>query len=651
MGSHDGRVVEVNPSHRRGTVNQSTLCIRGHFAHDYLHVSERLTDPMIRNGEGLVPVSWDEALEHIATKLSAIKEASGPNSLAFLGSSKCSNEENYLFQKIARVVFQTHNLDNGGYGYGNPVIESCREAYLRGKPATTLSDLEKSEVIFVLGADIPHSAPVIGYALKRAYKERGTPIVLSDPRETELVPFSALWLPVRPQSDVFLINALAALLHSRGAVDHDFIDRFTSGADLLLNGIASLDIQKTSALTGIARGQLERAADLIQGRKTTFIVGNGILQQGNGVQAMQSLFNLILLTGKLGREGSGIIFLTEENNQAGAMDMGVTPDFLPGRVPIGHERGRKQWEDVWGVRLSPDPGLNVIRMVEEAEKGNLRGLYVMGENPLRSLPQPERVKRAFRNLSFLVVQDILETETTRMADVILPAAAFSEKAGAFTNFEGRIQHFRPVVPPPGSALPDWDILNRFYSRMCGSPAAGSLDAIRREITTALPSADRSGGTDHRGWMALLPPHKLFHRKGEGETIAFTPLTAPYEEPEEGDYPVRLIIFSLRCHLGSGTRTSCSERIKAWSPENAVEMSTTDGRRFNLTTGEEARITSPAGSIIRTVRLRERIPTGLAYIPKAVRGHDVMTLIPLRELGKTDSPGWKMCRVKIEKIGS
>jgi formate dehydrogenase alpha subunit len=450
---------------------------------------------------------------------------------------------------------------------------------------------------------------------------------------------------------VFLINALASLLHSRGTVDHDFIERFTSGADLVLRGLESLDLQKATALTGIPREQLEKAADLMQGRKATFIVGNGILQQGNGIQAIQALFNLILMTGNLGREGSGIIFLMEENNQAGAMDMGVTPGFLPGRVPIGHERGRKQWEDVWGVRLSPDPGLNVIRMVEEAEKGNLRGLYVMGENPLRSLPQPERVKRAFRNLSFLVVQDILETETTRIADVILPAAAFSEKAGTFTNFEGRIQHFSPVVPPPGSALPDWDILNRLYTRMCGSPAAGSLDEIRSEITTVLPTANRSGGTGRRGWMAVLPQHKLFHPKREGETIAFAPLTAPYEKPEEGDYPVRLIIFSLRCHFGSGTRTSCSERIKAWSPENAVEMSTTDGHRFNLTTGEEARITSPVGSIIRTVRLRDRILPGLAYIPKAVRDHDVMTLIPLRELCKTDSPGWKMCRVKIEKIGS
>jgi len=647
MGMVDNIIVETNPSHQEGTVNGSTLCVRGHFAHDFLNTEERLTSPLIRKNGELVSAPWDEALEIIANRFLAIKKMNGPQSVAFLGSSKCTNEENYLFQKIARVLLKTNNVDNGSYLSGRCVLSLIDERTDGGCRINPLDGLEKAGVIFVLGADPNNSVPVVSYYLKRA-ASKGIPLIIADPRKTELMNFSSLWLNISPHTDLALINGIAALLSEKKAHDPDFIDRFTEDFSFYRDGLISLDLERVCQVTGIGMRSMEQAADLLKGRKIAFIVGHGILQQRYGIQSMEALLNLSLMTGSLGREGAGIYVLASENNQVGAWDMGAVPDALPGRLPLENNTARKQWEMAWQSKLSPDRGLNIIRMIEEAEKGNLKALFILGENPLRSLPQPDRIRESLSRLEFLVVQDILASETTQIADVILPGAAFSEKGGSFTNMEGRIQTFDPVVPPPGDAKPDWQILDLLAAKIGYPRPYGSLEKLRKEISQFTPMYASLEESREVAWIKESSQKKLFHSEGKGDLIPFSPVVSMEDEASDNSYPFTAILGSLRYHLGSGTRTSRSDRIRDFALKGEVEISTEDGARLNLQAGDKVKISSPYGSIFREVLLKKDLRPGLIFIPLAFHNNDTRQLIELAQMGEADSPGWKECQVKIER---
>jgi predicted molibdopterin-dependent oxidoreductase YjgC len=511
-----------------------------------------------------------------------------------------------------------------------------------------LSALEHAEVIFVIGANPIHSLPVAGYYLKRASRMKGVPMLVADPRRTGLVPFSSLWLPLAPHSDSDLISALAAILHRREAADAHFISRYTEGFDLYLEGLASFDLEQASRVTGLNLDLMEKTADLLQGKRISFVVGQGVLQQRYGVQTMDALINLALMTGSLGLEGKGIYFLARDNNQLGAWDMGTVPDFLPGRQLISGDGNRKYWEQTWGVKLSPDPGLNVIRMVEEAEKGNLKAMYVMGENPLRGLPEPERARKAFENLEFLAVQDILSTETTELADVVLPGAAFSEKSGSFTNMEGRIQSFEPVVSPPPDAKPDWEILDLLAQRMGHPEQYSSVQRIRAEIRRDVPMYADLREDRAQTWIKATSRMRLFDPEGKGEPIFFTPVISTAIDAGEEAYPFKAILGSLRFHLGSGTRTSLSERIRDFGLKGEVEISPEDGNKLNLKQGDKVTISSPHGAISREVTFEKHLSPGLIFVPMAFQDNNAKELLGLTPVGIEDSPGWKVVPVTLEK---
>jgi formate dehydrogenase alpha subunit len=649
MGSVDNQIVEANPSHQEGTVNRSTLCIRGHFAHDFLHAPERLTTPLIRREGGLSMATWDEALGAIKEGLSSIKKRYGPQSIAFLGSSKCTVEENYLFQKIARVCFGSNNIDNGSYSSGRCIENRLNERLGGGGRVTPLDGLEEAEAIFIIGANPTESLPVVSYYIKRASRIKGIPLIVADPRKSALTSFSSLWLPLAPHSDCEMIHGLAAVLNNRGAYDSEFIGRFTVDFDLYRSGLSSIDLQRVSRVTGLDIEAMEKAADVLEGKRIAFVIGHGILQQRYGAAAIDAILNLALMTGSLGGNGKGLYVLAAENNQVGAVDMGAVPDFLPGRQPLQDNKVRTHWEQGWEVKLSPDPGLNVVRMIEEAEKGDLKALYIMGENPLRSLPQSKRVGTAFHNLELLVVQDILATETANAADVVLPGAAFSEKGGSFTNLEGRIQSFEPIVSPPGEATPDWEILALLFEKMSSSIRYSSLEEIRAEIRTLVPMYSGLGQGTEQSWVNAVASVGSFHPEEGGRGIKFSPVLPMEEDIPDELFPFTAILCSQRFHLGSGTRTSRSMRVREHALKGEAEISPEDGKGLNLGEGDRVRITSPHGSISRSVTLKEGLKQGLIVIPTASQNNDAMELIELNHLGEVGSSSWKECHVKIEKI--
>lgn len=648
MGAVGEQIVEVNPSHRQDTVNGATLCIRGHFAHDYLNSSERLLHPMIRKNGELISTSWEDALELAAKRLLDIKRENGPQSVAFLGSSKCTNEENYLFQKIARTLLGTNNVDNGGYISGQSVLRSIDDRTEGGGRVHPLNKLEKAEAIFVLGADPNQSVPVVSYYLKRAAR-KGIPLVVADPRRTDLVNFAARWLCLLPQSDLELINGIAALLHEKRSDDLSFIDRFTEGYSAYCDGLSSLNLARISRVTGLDIDILEETADLLQGKKITIVVGHGILQQRYGLQSLEAILNLLLMTGSLVPEGTGLYILARENNQVGAYDMGTAPYVLPGHEFLKNDMVRKNWEQAWQTKIPPDQGLNMVRMVEEAESGNLKALYIMGENPLRSLPQPERVRKAFNNVDFIVMQDILANDMTEIADVVLPGAGFCEKGGSFTNMEGRIQIFNPVVLPPGDAKPDWEILALLAAKMGHSKHYSSLERVQEEIRRLVPMYAELDGDCPRAWVKEVSQKKLFRNDGKGDLISFSPVVSTEEEMHSGTYPFTAILGSLRYHLGSGTRTGYSDRIREFCVKGEIEISHEDGAKLGLNDGDTVRVISQHGSMEREVRLGKGLRAGMVFVPVAVSTNDAGNLIGLTELCRPDSSGWKTCQVNLFKL--
>jgi formate dehydrogenase alpha subunit len=639
MGATGERIIDVNPAQLPDSVNKATLCVRGHFAHDFLNSPQRLISPLGRKkGEQatdeLVPLAWDEALVIITRRLLEIKSENGPQSIAFLGSSKCSNEENYLFGKIARAIIGSNNIDNGGYIYGQPLLKVLDEKTAGGYRLNRLADLEKAEAILVLGADPNHSVPVVSYYLKKAAK-KGTPIILVDPRKTELAAFASIWLAVKPQSDLELINALAALLHEQKSYDSSFVDQYTEGFSLFRYGLSALDMDKISRVTNLDTAAIHRTANLLKQKKMAIVIGHGIFQQKNALHTLGAILNLALMTGSLGSTGAGLFVLARENNQPGAMDMGSAPDLLPGRQPLGDETARKKWEKSWKTSISPDPGLNLVRIIEAAEKGSLKALYVMGENPLRALPESKRVKKALEKLEFLVVQDILNTETAKMADVVLPGAAISEKQGSTTNLEGRIQAFQPVVLPPGKARPDWEILDLLAAKLGGGQPYGSLENIRGEIRKLVPMYASLNGQDH-GWIETTT----------GKLISFYPVVSTEDDPDDKDYPYTAIIGSLRYQLGSGTRTHASDRIRGFDLAGQLEISLQDSARLNAKNDDTVIVTSRSGSVTRKIRIEKSLGAGQIFVPTGFNGNDAMNLLALSDITKPGSPGWKTVRVKL-----
>jgi formate dehydrogenase alpha subunit len=440
---------------------------------------------------------------------------------------------------------------------------------------------------------------------------------------------------------------MAAMLHEKNAYDAAFIERYTEGSSIFTYGLSSLDVEKVGRVSGLEMQCLNETAELLKGKRIAFVIGHGVLQQRYGIHTIGAIVNLSLMTGSLGTEGAGIYVLARENNQAGAMDMGTAPNLLPGRMPLNNDAYRKIWEKNWQVKISPDPGLNMSRVIEAAESGQLKALYIMGENPLRSLPQPDRIKAAIEKLEFVVVQDILNNEIVKLADVALPGAAVSEKSGSFTNLEGRIQSFSPAVPPPGEAKPDWEILDLLSTRLGSSEPYGAVDKIREEIRRLISLYAEMN--DHgQSWVNVSSPMAVFQADGASEMISFAPVVSTADEQSDTDYPFTAILGSLRYHLGSGTRTSASMRLQDFDLGGNVAICSEDAAKLKLKDGDTVSVKSRWGVIKRKIGQSSRIEPGQLFVPLAVNANDAMNLIDLSDLADPSSTGWKTCAVKIKK---
>ena len=372
-------------------VNRGTLCVRGAYGYDFVHSPERLTTPLVRGPDGLEPASWDKALEVAAAELRRIKRDAGPASLAVLGSPAGTNEENYLLQRFARCVLGTPNIDNGARLHRAPSYTGLGGTL--GYPGTigTISDIECAEVILVVGADPAASAPAVGYAIKRAVTRKGARLLLLEPRKTQLARFANLWLRPRPGTDIALLNGLAALIVSEGQVDRELVTIRTDGFSELAGRLGRYTPEYVEQVTGVPAEDLRRAARMFGGAgRAAIIYGGGVTRSRHGTDTVKALANLALLTGNVERKGTGLYALQARNNAQGACDMGAMPDLLPGYRSVDDAESRRRFEERWGTQLPVGSGLTAIDMMTAAVAGHIRGMVIVGENPVASFPDPPR---------------------------------------------------------------------------------------------------------------------------------------------------------------------------------------------------------------------------------------------------------------------
>ncbi len=605
-----------------------------------------------------MPATWDAALETAAKRIVEIKNLHGPDSIAFLGSSKCSNEENYLFQKIARTLIQTNNIDNGGYMSGRLFLDlvdkRTDQAGRFNFFAGPFSGLEQAEVVFVLGAEPAHTAPVFDYYLKRSAR-KGIPLIVAHHRKTDLTGFDSCWInpygsppAARNVVDTFyleLINVISARLLAAERLETSFISRFTSDFEKFQEDLLALDQEASLRKANLDTETIAEAVELLAGKKITFVVGDGLMLQRHGKEAMEALLNLALMTGSIGYNGAGFHVLSKENNLVGAWDMGAVPDALPGRLRVDNQNDRTKWERAWGAEIPKSRGLDLFQMIQSAEEGRLKALYIMGENPLRALPQSDLVLNSLKSLELIIVQDILFSETVDIADVVLPAAAFSEKSGSFTNMEGKIQCFSPAVSPPGQAKSDLEILGLFAEKLDASGYKRNHEEIRQEISRTITSFSDSAACKHPIWIR---EETQAEESLAEEQIRFSPVSSSKETEPDDQYPFIALFGSLRIHLGSGTRTGQSTRIRHCDVKGEIEVSSADAEKMSWVDNDRIRIRSAAGKIERNIRLSRSVEPGYIYVPTAFNGNDARNLLQLAPLVETDSSGWDSCPVAIEK---
>jgi formate dehydrogenase alpha subunit len=653
----DNQIVRAKPG--ESPVNHGTLCARGSYGYDFIQSPERLTAPLVKVDGEFQEASWEEAISRVAAEFKRLKQEHGADSLAVLGSSKCTNEENYLLQRLARVTLGTNNIDNGSRLYSSASRVGLGQSI--GFPGTTnsLEELEKSEVIMVIGANPVISAPAVGYAIKRAARYNSAKLLLVDVRPTKLNPFANIWLKPRVGTDVVLLNGLARVIIEERLFDEEFVARKTDNFDELSQSLKPYTLEQVEKVTGVPGQDVQRAARTLAGAEWASIVyGNGITQNVNGVDSVMALANLAMLTGNIERRGGGIFALQRENNAQGASDMGSLPDFLPGYQSLDDGQARSDFEKRWGNNLPSKAGLSAMEMMEQAQAGKLKGMLIVGENPAASFPRPSLIRKALSSLEFLVAADMFLTETAKLADVVLPSASFAEKDGTFTNFEGRTQPVRKAIEPVGSCRPDWKIILQLSKEMGQSMPYSSLHEVMNEIEELLPFYQRPASADLEkedvDWAELESDSVRTRRLYKGPfPSGFGRLSpaeyAPPTEPSGNGYPLTLLSGSVLHHFGSGTRSLRSSRLKEFSPSSWLEISRDDAKNLGLGDGDPVRVASPVGELTTTVRVANSLPSGLLFMPISFPDSPASELFDIKLDPRSKAPSLKSCAVRLERI--
>ncbi|KHA62251.1 formate dehydrogenase [Vibrio variabilis] len=642
-------------------VNEGMLCVKGRFGFDFISDDARLTTPLIRKDGWLQPASWDEAIALIAKKFTAIKQDFGGNALAGFSSAKTTNEDNYAFQKFIRRELGTNNIDHCARLCHASSVTGLEASLGSGAMTNDIPSIKHSDVIFIIGSDTTSAHPIIASHIKQAIRHHGARLIVADPKRIDMADHAELYLAHRPGTDVMLLNGIMQQIIKNGWYDQEYIEERVDGFDTLLQEVMSpaYALDKVELVTGVSGDDIFAMARMIgTAERTAVYYSMGITQHTTGHDNVRSIANLQLLCGNIGIEGGGINPLRGQSNVQGACDMGALPNNYPGYQKVYNPMIRQKFAIEWDApNLPSEPGLTLTEIIDGACNRDLRGLYIMGENPVLSDPNQAHVIEGLETLDFLVVQDIFLTETAQYADVVLPSCSFAEKSGHFTNTERRVQRVNPAVKAPGEAKEDWWIIQQIANAMGGDWHYKEVSDITSEIARVTPQ--------YAGlrWEAITPDgvqwpsnknnpngtrimHQTQFTRGKGQMVG-VPFRYAAELPDE-DFPLVLTTGRVLEQFHTGTMTRKTKGLDNLAGPRAM-ISVQDAEALGISNGQRLRVSTRRGSIEIDAFVTKRIQQGVVFIPFHFVESPVNRLTTTATDPHAKIPEFKVAAVKVEAV--
>ncbi len=635
----DERIFRVTTS--LDTHNRGTLCAGGRFGYDFIHSEQRLASPLMRVGENLRPVSWEEATKFVADKLKRIIEESGPESVVGLASPRLTNEDCYAFQKFFRSVIGTHNIDSEAR-FSVLRVQRAFELTCGIKGATnTIEELLQTGAILVIGIDPIEETPALGWKIKAAARRFDSNLIVANSRRISLDRFARVRLRVRPYSETELALGLMKIILDQDLWDTKFVKSDVSHFLPMKNLLDKISLKGILRRTGVSEKDLEEAARVFaQAENACIIFGGDVILQEDGLQCAMNLANLAIITGNIGRPNAGIYPIFEKGNILGLCDMGVMPEYLPGYQDIAS--AREDFEGVWKTDLPYTRGKTVPEMVRGLETGEVRAVYIAGADPVTDYPNAGRLASALAGAELVVVQDLFPSATSAKADCVFPAASFAEREGTVTNVEHRIQKLAQALPPAGQSRPDWSILEEVARGLGRTMGFFKWEDVFREMALTIPSYRGLRLRDLEGDGVIAHPFGEPTRSvRRGKPYSFAPvrtMEAP-AAPDAETYPFEMIAGRCRYHFG--TVSTRSGNLLQLCPEGYVEINSEDAARLGLREGDQVKVSSSVDSFSATARPSDNVAPGMVFVP---------TNFPDLGVYRLFQENTTICRVKLTGAG-
>ncbi len=641
-------------------VNAGHTCVKGRFAWEFYKHPDRLKSPLIKKNGKLEKVSWTEAYQLIAERFSSIKKEFGADAIAGISSSRCTNEENYLMQKFFRIVLGTNNIDGCARVCHAPTAYGMQKAFGTGAATNSISELEFTDCMFVIGANPTDAHPVTGAKIKQQ-AIKGKTLIVVDPIKTELAKYATYHVQLRPGSNVAFLNLMAYYIIDEGLVDEGFVLKRTEGFQDFVNQILKINIKQLESMAGVDLNYIKEVAIAYASAPTAMeFHGLGVTEHYQGSKTVMLLANLAMMTGNIGRKGVGMNPLRGQNNVQGAADMGVQPNQGAGYLDVTSPKVQAYYHDFYETEYPTEVGLKIPEMFEAGRKGDLKAMWIMGEDVLQTDPNTCQVEKALGKLDFLVVQELFMTETAAQADVVLPASSFLEKEGTFTNGERRVQRVNKVVDSIGDTKPDGQIVAEVMNAMGYKQAKYSAPKVLDEIAGVVPffkgiSWERLGKNGLQ-WPVLEDgtDTKILHEKefklGRGQVHFFNFSLSPELEAYEKAYPFILTTGRILQHYNCGTmtrRTPNKELVK----QDVLLVNPADADRNNLKTGDRVNLSSERGNINISVEVSDKVKEGILFTTFHFPEVGINYITSSVEDVESRTPEYKIVAVNITKLSS
>lgn len=657
----DNRIVDVEAAD--GPSNHGRLCVKGKSgSFDFVHSPDRLKNPLIKNKETgkFEEVSWEKAISYTAERFMELKKKYGGDSLAGFACSRSANEDIYMVQKMVRTCFGTNNTDNCARVCHSATVAGLAKTLGSGAMTNPIYDITHDvDCIMLVGSNPEEAHPVVGMQIRQAV-ENGTRLIVVDPREIGLSKKADIHLKLRPGTNVAFANGMMHVMIEENLIDEEYVSNFTEGFEEIKKLVASYTPEKVGEICHIDPDKLREAARMYAtAKKAPIIYCLGVTEHSTGTEGVMGMSNMALLCGKLGKSGCGVNPLRGQNNVQGACDMGALPTDFPGYQKVENEEVRTKFEKAWGVSLNPKPGLKATEVFPAAIKGDIKGLYICGEDPIVSDPDTTHIKKALESLEFFVVQDLFMTKTAEYADVILPAVSYTEKEGTFTNTERRVQRIRKAVTVDGNMRLDTDILIDLMNAMGYKQTYLTASQIMDEIAELTPSMHgisyaRLDAGESLQWPCREkdgPGTPIMHvgKPARGKALLYPAEYVPSAELPDDEYPFVLTTGRILYQYNAAAMTARAPGLMEIAGEGFIEVNYKDAERIGFTNGEKIRVSSRRGSISVTARVGRKVSEGETWMPFHFPDSpaNVLTNAALDSFARI--PEYKVCAVRLEKL--